>query len=77
MTKIFNNAAELVAIGLILQELIDLFPTLITKPGRVFIFTDSLYASSAVQSSKAPLAHSGTILALRDLFVRVSSLFRL
>ena len=52
-----NNVAELVAIGLILQELLDSFPLLITKPGRVLIFTDSLYASSAVQSSKAPLAH--------------------
>ena len=55
----------------------DPFPLLITKAVRVVISTDSLYASSAVQSSRAPLAHSVTILVLRDLFTRVSSQFKL
>ena len=65
----------MVAIGLLLQELLDRFDTCVDKPFRVAIFTDSLYASSAIKSSKVPLAHSSLVLSLRTLFARVSTRF--
>ena len=70
-----NNVGELVAIGLLLQELLDSFDDSTDRPFRVTLFTDSLYASSAIKSSKAPLAHSSLVLNLRVLFARVSARF--
>ena len=49
-------------------------PLLATYPTHVFIFTDSLFASNAVVSSKAAVAHSATIRALRQLFSSVLKL---
>ena len=68
-----NNLGELVAIGILLDELLTLLVSL-PRPPHVVIFTDSLYASSAVTSSKVPAAHAPSIRALRRLFAEVVKL---
>ena len=69
-----NNLGELVAIGVCLEELRSSVPLLPICPSHVFIFTDSLFASNAVVSAKAPAAHATTIKALRALFSSVLTL---
>lgn len=69
-----NNLGELVAIGVCLEELRVSLPLLATHPTHVFIFTDSLFASNAVVSAKAAVAHSATIRALRQLLSSVLKL---
>ena len=69
-----NNLGELVAIGLVLRELLCR-PQTNHDRTRVFLFTDSLYASSAVQSTKPPSTHSDTIRVIRALLVQVSILY--
>ena len=61
-----NNLGELIAIGIVLRELLSRSQA-DHKPTRVFLFTDSLYASNAVLSTKPPNTHSDTIRALRAL----------
>ena len=69
-----NNLGELVAIGIVLRELLSR-PQKNHEPTRVFLFTDSLYAASAVLSTKPPNSHSDTIRAIRALLVQVSHLY--
>jgi ribonuclease HI/exonuclease III len=69
-----NNLGELVAIGACLEEILSSFLPLTPRPTHAFIFTDSLFASNAVVSSKTPATHAATIKALRLLFSSVLKL---
>ena len=68
-----NNFAELYAIGTCLKELLQLPPSSSPIP-HIFIFTDSLYASQSIISTKPPATNSAIILELRALYVSVTRL---
>lgn len=69
-----NNFAELYAIGTCLSTLVNTFDLLPSRPSRVLLFTDSLYASRAVTSTKPPASHKDTIVALRRLLAKALAL---
>ena len=69
-----NNLGKLVAIGIVLRDLLSR-PQTDHPRTRVFIFTDSLYASKTVLSTKPPNTHSDTTRAIRALLVQVSRKF--
>lgn len=60
-----NNHAELFAIGMVFSELTQYFAHSSDPPPPVLLFTDSLYAIQVISSTKPPLAHASTVLALR------------
>ena len=68
-----NNLGELVAIGICLKELISLGVD--PHPLRAVLFTDSLYASNAITSSKPPSSHVSTIKTIRALLATAIKLF--
>jgi ribonuclease HI len=70
-----NNFAELYAIGTCLSTLVNTVDELPSRPTRVLLFTDSLYASRAVTSTKPPATHKDTIAALRRLLAKALALF--
>lgn len=63
-----NNYAELYAIGMCFSELILRLSHSSAPAPPILLFSDSLYAIQAITSTKPPLVHSPTIMALRASF---------
>lgn len=63
-----NNLAELYAIGTLFDFLLS---ATLPPPSHIHLFTDSLFASNAIISTKPPSSHSVLVLRLRVLFARV------
>ena len=69
-----NNLGELIAVGICLKFIGDRCASADPRPPHVYIFTDSLFASNAVVSSKKPASHAVLIKLIRALFAMVVKL---